>query len=144
MVGGVDLYRWADLAIVTDAYRQHVEDHAVEIHEGVTANTDVVAIVTVERRTDHRTLADLGEVLGEQAVARFVQQLDAAVVALHPVLVGDLLGLQLGAAGMVKLAAEHFLFFAEGHGNSFRGLCSDRESVDDRTTVSARMHKEFR
>jgi hypothetical protein len=52
------------------------------------------------------------------------------------VLVGDLLGLQFRAASVVELTGEHFVFFAEGHGNSFLGLCSVRESADDRTTFS--------
>ncbi|MNE57724.1 hypothetical protein D3C80_1527080 [compost metagenome] len=144
MVGGVDLHRRANLAIVADVHRQHIEDHAVEVHERIAANVDVVAIVAIERRADHRAFAGLAKVLGQQAVTCVVEQFEAVVVAMHPVLVGNLLGLQLGAASVVELAAEHFLFFAEGHGNSFRGLCSVRESVDDRTTVSVRMHKESR
>ncbi|MNG28836.1 hypothetical protein D3C84_1141600 [compost metagenome] len=55
-----------------------------------------------------------------------IQQLGTIVVALHPVLVGNLLGLQLRAAGVVELATEHFLFFTEIHLPSFGAiLCPD-------------------
>ncbi|MNH21207.1 hypothetical protein D3C79_810060 [compost metagenome] len=134
MVGGVDLHVGADLTVVADTHRHHVEDHAVEVHERITANADVVAVVAIERRANHRAFANLAKVLHKQPVACVVEQFDTVVVAVHPVLVGDLLGLQFRAASMVELAGEHFVFFAEGHGNSFLGLCSVRESADDRTT----------
>ncbi|MCY1173444.1 hypothetical protein D9M73_136040 [compost metagenome] len=134
MVGGVDLHRRADLAIVTDADRADIEDHAVEVHEHVAAQADVVAIVAIERWANHCAVPHHFEVFCQQSMPLFVEQFGAVVVALHPVLVGDLLGLQFRAASMVELAGEHFVFFAEGHGNSFLGLCSVRESTDDRTT----------
>ncbi|MNR30933.1 hypothetical protein D3C85_1484120 [compost metagenome] len=119
MVGGINLHRRADLAVIADAYRGNVEDHAVEVHEHVGAHTDVVAVVAVERRANHRTVTDLAEMLDQQTVTLLVEQFRAVVVALHPVLVGDLLGLQLRAAGVVELAAEHLLLFTERHLPSF-------------------------
>ncbi len=56
MVGGVDLRRGPDLGAVADRDFDDVEDDAVEIEEDAVAETDVVAIVAVEGRTDHGVL----------------------------------------------------------------------------------------
>ncbi|MNP56768.1 hypothetical protein D3C76_1515200 [compost metagenome] len=81
------------MAVVADAHRQDVEDHAVEVHEGVGTHTDVVAVVAEERRADHYAFANTGKVLDQQSMPAVVEQLGAVVVALHPVFVGDLLRL---------------------------------------------------
>ena len=69
MVGGIDLHRRPDLGAVADADFDHVEDDAVEVQEDAVAETDVVAEVAVERRTDHGARADMAEALATAARA---------------------------------------------------------------------------
>ena len=61
MVGGVDLRRGPDLGAVADRDFNHVENDAVEVEEDAVAETDVVAIVAVEGRSDDGVLADAAE-----------------------------------------------------------------------------------
>src|SRR3546814_8351259 len=60
MIGGQDLHARAALRLVTDGYRDDVQDHAVEVEEDMRAEADVDAGGAVERRADDASLADGG------------------------------------------------------------------------------------
>src|SRR6185312_2882060 len=108
MIGSVDLHRGADLGAVADHDLDDVEDDAVEIEEDAVAETDVVAIVAEERRTDHGVVADMAESLAEQRVPFADRQRQRGVVTRHPRFRSRLFGAELGI-GAIELAREHFL-----------------------------------
>src|ERR1700689_5041849 len=69
MIGRVYLNRGSDLCSCADAHRHHVENHAIEIQKGIGPQRDIVAIVAMERRADHRAVADGRQALPQQFAA---------------------------------------------------------------------------
>jgi hypothetical protein len=69
MIGRVYLNRGSDLCSCADAHRHHVENDAIEIQKGIGAQRDVVVIVAMERRADHRAGADGRQALPQQFAA---------------------------------------------------------------------------
>ncbi len=118
MVGGKDLHAGPDLGTVADLHLHYVEDHAIEIHEHAIAERDVVAVVEVERWAYHAIAANCAQSFLQQVRMLLWRQADAAVIALHPVAGGGLVGLQFVIDSAVELAGEHFLFFGLWHRHS--------------------------
>lgn len=114
MVGGVDVHAGSDAAIVADHDRGDIKEHAIEIDEHPRAQVDVPAIVAVEGRTHGRALPHARNPLAQQGLPAigFAQR---AVVARQPAGGGVLLGAQVGVAGVIRHASQHFLFFAQFH-----------------------------
>ena len=99
MIGGVDLHRRPDLGAVADRDFDDVEDDAVEVEEDAVAETDVVAIVAVEGRTDHGVLADVAEAFAEQRVPLRYRRCQRRVVTHHPRLGGGLFCAEFRSSG---------------------------------------------
>ncbi len=118
MVGGVELHRRPDLRAGADVHLDHIENHTVEIEKGAFAQVDVVAVVAVERRPDHRTGTDRGQPLGQQRPALVRRGCQRCVVAHHPGLGRGLVGEDFRVAWVVQLARQHLLFLAHRHGNA--------------------------
>src|SRR4051812_31490404 len=103
MVGCQQLDRRRHLHAVADRDRDHVEDHAVEVHEDVVAERDVVAVVAEERRPDIGVRAEPAEKLAQNVL------LARAVVVAQQALALRAFGDQLRIAGEVHLAGEHLV-----------------------------------
>ena len=115
MVGGQDLHARSDLGLGADGHRHDVEDHAIEVQEGAIAETDVEAVVAVERRPDRRAPACEGQALGQQGVT----PIDGQVQGVEPSHPGDrrgVVGLDLRVAGVIELAGQHQLLLGLRHG----------------------------
>jgi hypothetical protein len=115
VVGGVDLDRRSDLRPLADRDLHHVEDHAVEVEEGVGPQADVEAVIAVERRTDNGTGPDFGEALGEQHAPLVIGENERGVVSGEPSPRRSLIELDLRCGGTIEFAGQHPVFFAPSH-----------------------------
>ena len=111
MVGGIDLRRGSNLGAIADADLDDIQDDAVEVEEHTVAETDVITIVTKERRPDHDISANMSQTLGQQRMPLGNWQRQRAVVAYHPDFIRGLIGRQRRIAGPIKFARKHFLLF---------------------------------
>src|SRR4051812_16307251 len=105
VVRGQELHGRCHLHAIADRHRHDIQDHAVEVHEDVVADRDVVAVVAEERWADVTVLANRSEQLLQHGGIRvrvvFAQRLFAA----------GTVGNQLRIAGDVQLARDHLLLF---------------------------------
>ena len=115
VVRGEDLDARPDLRARTDRHRDHVEDHAAEVEERLRAERDVVAVVAMEWRPDHRLRADAAEMGGQQRVPLRRRQRQRGVVVREPRHVGGGIPSKLGIARAVERAREHLLFLGSRH-----------------------------
>src|SRR5204863_6758669 len=115
VVGREYLHPWPDLRALADRDLHHVEDHAVEIQEHVRAQTDVEAVVAVERRSDYSALADSGEAFQQQFAPVRGVHVERGVIAREPSMCRPQLRLDFRCAGVVQLAGQHLLPFRARH-----------------------------
>jgi len=69
MISSVDLHCGSDLCSRANAHGYHVENHAIEIQKDVGSQRDIVAIIAMERRADHRAMAHGRQALPQQFAA---------------------------------------------------------------------------
>jgi hypothetical protein len=122
VIGRVELNGRPNLCSFADGHRHHVENHAIEIQKNVRPERNVVAIVAVEGRADHRAAANGRQTLAQQCSALIGCGAEGGVVAHHPGLCRLLIGLNLGIVGKINIAGQHPFFLSLIHGGDVARL----------------------
>ena len=136
MVGSEDLHAGRDLGVRTDAYRDDIQDHAVEIEEYAFAKSDIEPVIAMERWPYHRTVAHQSETLVQQHATLRCRTIRRCVVSGHPCFCSGLCLLDFLIARVVQVASKHLLHL--GRVVHAMGGVSEEKIILDATRAKTR------
>jgi len=107
MVGGKNLHARTDLRARTDPHWHYIEHSASEIEKHALAEVNVIAIVTVERRSDRRAAPRVTKPFHQQRMTLRPGSCRCAVLAVEPRSGARRVRDEFRIVGDIELACQH-------------------------------------